>query len=71
MFGPKHTAREAAAILIAGLNDGSIVLRRSDEAPAKADGANGHRLGTEGVKLDPYLKQDQSPCQKPTTKKTG
>jgi hypothetical protein len=63
MFGPKHTAREAAAILIAGLKDGSIVLRRPDEAPAKADGVNGYR--------DPYLKQDQSPFQKPTAKKTG
>jgi hypothetical protein len=26
MLGPKHTAREAAAILVAGLRDGSISL---------------------------------------------
>jgi hypothetical protein len=36
MFGPKHTAREAAAILVAGLRDGSIVLRHEDEPPTSA-----------------------------------
>jgi hypothetical protein len=45
MFGPKLAAREAAAILIAGLKDGGIVLRHSDEAPAKADRANGPGSG--------------------------
>jgi hypothetical protein len=34
MFGPKNTARDVAATLIAGLNDGSIVLRPSDTEPA-------------------------------------
>ena len=34
MFGPKNTARDVAATLIAGLNDGSIVLRPSDSEPA-------------------------------------
>jgi hypothetical protein len=31
MLGPKHTAREAAAILVDGLRDGSILLSRDDE----------------------------------------
>jgi hypothetical protein len=34
MFGPKNTARDVAATLIAGLNDGSIVLRHPDTEPA-------------------------------------
>jgi len=41
MLGPKHTAREAAAILVAGLRDGSIVLRRSEDPPVQAFTANG------------------------------
>jgi hypothetical protein len=40
MFGPKNTARDVAATLIAGLTDGSIVLRHLDsEAAAKPTGA--------------------------------
>jgi hypothetical protein len=36
MFGPKNTARDVAVNLIAGLKDGSIVLRPSDtESAAK------------------------------------
>jgi hypothetical protein len=40
MFGPKNTALDVAANLIAGLNDGSIVLRHPDTEPtAKPTGA--------------------------------
>jgi len=40
MFGPKNTARDVAATLIAGLTDGSIVLRHPDtELAAKPSGA--------------------------------
>ena len=34
MFGPKNTARDVAATLIAGLNDGAIILRHPDTEPA-------------------------------------
>ncbi len=40
MFGPKNTARDVTATLIAGLTDGSILLRHSDTEPvAKSSGA--------------------------------
>ena len=37
MFGPKNTARDVAATLIAGLNDGSIVLRQAESGSGGAD----------------------------------
>jgi hypothetical protein len=69
MLGPKHTAREAAAILVAGLRDGSIVLRHSEQAHPKAD----YQLRKEPIKLDAdaYYTPVRSASEKPTAKKTG
>jgi len=70
MLGPKHTAREAAAILVAGLRDGSIVLHHEHQDAPQPD-LSEYRLREDNVKLDPYFTSEQSSSQNPTKKKTA